>query len=88
MSNIILQVLATLFKHGNLLAEHSQTLSTDDICDYNWHDVEAIYKDGIFVLNIDSLRPLEMKIKSGTKNLGSAEVYVGGKPSKYIREFF
>lgn len=76
------QVVATLFEEENLKLQLTQAVSADGICDYKWHDVKLTYKDSNFVLNIDDSKPVERNVKNKVKDLGFAEIYVGGKPGK------
>ena len=76
------QVFATLFEEDDIRLQLMETINTNDLCDYKWHNIELSFKNNYFVLSVDDSKPVQNHIKNGVKDINFAEVYIGGKPGK------
>ncbi|GBL53252.1 hypothetical protein AVEN_161253-1 [Araneus ventricosus] len=75
-----------MYDEDDLNLQLSQKLADDSTCDYKWHDIRMNFVKNYLALHVDSLKPVEEKIKNIPANLSFAEIYIGGKPEEYLHK--
>ncbi|GIY26654.1 laminin subunit alpha-2 [Caerostris darwini] len=78
-------IIAKMYNENGSSLELSEKLILDSSCDYKWHDVRLNFIKNYFALHVDGLKPVEQKIKNIPIDFMFAELYIGGKPDKYLR---